>query len=275
MSFIPDATSAGLTFIADDSFAETVDPSLGESDQDDFNHGLASRPENVVHETNVDEDADKTQFNCSICHDILYRPITITCQHSFCYKCLEHYYNNGNDAVNQQQPQNNNLDIWEPVFQQRFPKKDKCPLCRIPFTLSPIENTLMGELISNKFPEEYKARQQYHEDQEKKQTAKELMESTLRKEIWNAISTNFDTSRPPVEAIQSPWNIASTRPWNDRTSIYSAIDEFGPNGAISTASSRRWDTIKDITFKLMPICALSLLTYTGMELANKLIRNMK
>ena len=127
-------------------------------------------------------------YMCSICQDILYRPVTLICQHTFCYLCLEEYYNS--DGL-----------IDDSTFSEiryQSQKKNKCPLCNIPYTLPPMENIMLTTLIEEKFPEEYHERKDYFENEKAMEKKKQETEQTMRREIWNMLSTDFDTNNPPI-----------------------------------------------------------------------------
>ena len=69
-------------------------------------------------------------ITCSLCLELLYRPVTTTCGHSFCQVCMGEVF--------------------------RF--KPECPLCRAALTVEPAVNTVLAEVIESSFPEQYQAR---------------------------------------------------------------------------------------------------------------------
>ncbi|XP_037538262.1 finTRIM family, member 67 [Nematolebias whitei] len=74
---------------------------------------------------------DRDQFNCSICLDVLKRPVTIPCGHSYCSDCIQNYWDQ---------------DDFFGVF--------VCPQCRQSFTPRPAlaRNTMLADVVE-KFKE--------------------------------------------------------------------------------------------------------------------------
>ncbi|KNC50858.1 uncharacterized protein AMSG_06763 [Thecamonas trahens ATCC 50062] len=69
-------------------------------------------------------------ITCALCLELMYRPVTTTCGHSFCHICLS----------------------------EVFKFKPECPLCRAVLDAEPAVNTVLAEVISSSFPEQYEAR---------------------------------------------------------------------------------------------------------------------
>lgn len=69
---------------------------------------------------------DRDQFNCSICLDVLKRPVTIPCGHSYCSDCIQNYWDQ---------------DDFFGVF--------VCPQCRQSFTPRPAlaRNTMLADVV--------------------------------------------------------------------------------------------------------------------------------
>lgn len=69
---------------------------------------------------------DKDHFNCSICLDVLKKPVTIPCGHSYCSDCIENYWDQ---------------DQYLAVF--------SCPQCRQNFTPRPTlaRNTMLADVV--------------------------------------------------------------------------------------------------------------------------------
>lgn len=147
-------------------------------------------------------------FSCGICKELMYRPVTLLCQHSYCYLCLETYYL-GDPRV---------VDPNYPDVVYYTDKKNKCPLCNIPYTLPPMENALMSDVLEHRFPKEYTERRQYVEHTKLIENKSIEEEKKMRKEIWNIISTNFSTRDPPrQQQVPTINNITRYEPsWNDR-----------------------------------------------------------
>ena len=135
----------------------------------------------------IDCESEITNYTCSICRELFYRPVTLICQHSYCYECLEEYYNSDGIIT----------DTTFPEIRYQSQKKNKCPLCNIPYTLPPMENKMLSTLVEEKFPDEYQERRDYFENEKALEEKKEKMEQTMRQEIWNMLSTNFNTNDPP------------------------------------------------------------------------------
>ena len=136
-------------------------------------------PNDLV-ENNVNDKVTQTckidNYECSICKELLYRPVTLICQHSYCYDCIETYYfaNENQDDVYYDNSRNY-----------------KCPLCNIPYTLPPIENVPLSEILEVCFPEEYNIRREYIKNINARKELKNKEEKQIRKEIWNILSTDF------------------------------------------------------------------------------------
>jgi len=100
----------------------------------------AARSESKKKDTSIDPDAYfdlKVQaicFTCGICQDIMNQPTTITCQHSFCYGCLEQMIKNN----------------------RRQHQKNTCPICKEVFLLpkSTAKNIIIDDLIIKCLTEE-------------------------------------------------------------------------------------------------------------------------
>ena len=89
-------------------------------------------------------------YNCSICLELLSSPVTISCQHTYCRKCISTI------------------------------KGDKCPLCREPIHDKDIENvnSLLEQFLKEKYPNEYK------EGIIKRKKKRILKVPTKNNEVW-------------------------------------------------------------------------------------------
>jgi hypothetical protein len=166
---------------------------------------------------------------------------------------LETYYN-GNDSI----PDAHYTDVF-----YRSAKKDKCPLCNIPYTLPPIENTLFAELIEAKYPEQYNTQKTYYETKKNIEISKKLAENTIRKEIWNIISTDFSTTIPPSNVT-----LDGTQPQD--------IVTYNRNYHVSldyAYRNRSWDMFKESMIKYSPIYIMTFGVLAGYELVRRSLRN--
>ncbi|XP_953172.1 uncharacterized protein TA08820 [Theileria annulata] len=69
-------------------------------------------------------------FECPICFNILYKPVTTSCGHNFCKFCID----------------------------QAIDSSPNCPLCRVPLTTQYSPNILLTQLINERFQDEIKER---------------------------------------------------------------------------------------------------------------------
>jgi len=79
-------------------------------------------------------------FSCPVCTELLYKPVTIPCGHTFCKLCLD----------------------------MSFSYKRCCPMCREPFQFSAAQvksNVLLASIIEQNFAERYKLRGDEVEEQ--------------------------------------------------------------------------------------------------------------
>lgn len=205
-------------------------------------------PANDISDEVVDTRPSINSYSCSICRDILFKPVTLLCQHSFCYDCLNDYYNANNDHS-----------------AYIFSKNDKCPMCKIPYTLPPIENGILGEMIAEKYPEEYKIRLEEYIKEQEKETEHQRMEKIIRKEVWNSISTNFDTSLPPIDDddLVPPRNIAR-QPLR--------LSNIQLTRELADQENKEFKkTVFRTTLVALPIVILSVIGYSAIEIISKMI----
>ena len=170
--------------------------SINSSEEDSFSSSSESEHQSTIDPFVPPNDEqlrpEINSYTCGICRELMFRPVTLLCQHSYCYGCLETYYY-GDPSI----PDANYPDI---IY---FSKKhDKCPVCNIPYTLPPLENTLMAEMLEQKFPEEYEKRRKYIQHEHLLEDKKFEEEQSIRKEIWNSISTNFSHVPQPTPQAQ-------------------------------------------------------------------------
>jgi len=78
------------------------------------------------------ENIENKNFECSICRELFFKPVSLACQHTFCSHCIENFKKSTIEA--------------------------KCPLCRLYFFLPPNYNILLETLIKEEYLDEYKKR---------------------------------------------------------------------------------------------------------------------
>jgi hypothetical protein len=92
-------------------------------------------------------------LKCHLCSKILYQPITLHCQETFCKPCLK-------------------------IYTMKTSKQD-CPKCHKPAFYQPINNFKLWDLINKLFPDVVKAR----EEEIKKSTPKLSQIEEIKEEI--------------------------------------------------------------------------------------------
>jgi len=104
-------------------------------------------------------------FTCGICSDILYKPYTLICQHTFCKDCLIH-----------SKPVNHNNNYDEDIV---YPAKSKrsCPVCGLSFILHPTnQNYLLTTYLDTLIPEDLRLKLS-------REKLKESLELEVRNEL--------------------------------------------------------------------------------------------
>lgn len=130
----------------------------------------------------IDEDLLENSLKCNICKEIFNEPVTLLCNHTYCYSCLigmkkTNYY----------------------VYK-------KCPLCDAKIWLPPnhtVNYTLRDVIIATFGREFY--------DNEKENRKKSIIKSEMKDEIKNEIKdemwrTILSTLKPPVDKNENPIN---------------------------------------------------------------------
>ena len=116
----------------------------------------------------------KECLKCLLCNKILYQPITLHCQDTFCKSCLQKYNNTT--------------------------KKNNCPKC-LKSTFNPmILNFKLCDLIHKIFPEETKKREEEFNAIKNKLTPDEKLKEDIKEEIiknnWSHIVNKKTTPHP-------------------------------------------------------------------------------
>lgn len=122
-------------------------------------------------------------FTCGICQDIMNQPTTITCQHSFCYGCLEELMKSN----------------------RRRHEKNTCPVCKEVFLLpkSNAKNVIIDDLIERMLTDEMK---HLRHRETIKRTTREEIRRELRDELM-PVMMRRNVDRPeyvPVDATFPP-----------------------------------------------------------------------
>jgi len=117
--------------------------------------------------TNTDTDTKIEDFDCPICRELLFRPVSLSCQHIFCLHCIE------------------NL--------KKSNSKAKCPLCRLYFFLPPNYNLLLETIIKKSYSDEYKQRE--------KEIGEMKQESIIRNRITTEILQSNDIQNNRVSSF--------------------------------------------------------------------------
>lgn len=138
--------------------------------QQDINNDLDSSI-NVVEP----EEYDKC-YECPVCYDLLVSPITLLCQHTFCKQCIKSY-------VKKQKEQ----EVDSQGFQIFKDKHAKCPLCKCTIIVPVNENTVLIDIIKEKYPELYASRLEYAKKESMKEDLRSEVESELRRELFDGV----------------------------------------------------------------------------------------
>jgi len=129
----------------------------------------------TVHKDAVIAD-HRDDLTCTVCREIMYKPVTLICQHSFCRVCIER-------------------------MQQK-----SCPLCRVNFVMPVEYNRPLGSIAGKCFPTEYEKSCLEEEMYEYAKTAQQRIETELYRQIFNQATANSAQiraeERRPIQVSQ-------------------------------------------------------------------------
>ena len=117
-------------------------------------------------------------LKCSLCSRLLYQPVTLHCQDTFCRHCLKNY--------------------------EIKTKKQDCPKCHKLSFYQPINNFKIWDLINKLFPNEIKAREEEIKKFSAKLTEIDEIKEEIIKNNWRDIvnkKTN-QTNQPQLQQFQ-------------------------------------------------------------------------
>jgi hypothetical protein len=103
----------------------------------------------------------KEILTCSLCSKLLYQPLTLHCQETFCRPCLK-------------------------IYSSKTQKQD-CPNCHKPAFYQPINNFKLWDLINKIFPSDVKAREEELAKVQPKLTEEEEIKEEIIKNNWRDI----------------------------------------------------------------------------------------
>ena len=112
------------------------------------------------------------EIQCTICQNILVRPVTLLCQHTFCRECIETYV----DKVTKDETDEEGFQ----VFKDRIVR---CPLCKCVIVVPPNDNFVLCDLLEKHYSHEYQKALMERAEKCKKEKVK----NRLRKELFNAL----------------------------------------------------------------------------------------
>ncbi len=130
-------------------------------------------------------------YECSICRDLMFRPVSLSCQHVFCLHCLEEHIRHS---------------------------RKRCPICRSRFFFPPDYNKFIEILIKERYPEKYEER------------CKEIGDIKERRRLENQITMDIlQANEPalthPLSFRNYPEELESGSYW-DKCSKF--MEDYGP-----------------------------------------------
>jgi hypothetical protein len=109
------------------------------------------------------------ELKCPICQDLLYHPVTLFCQHSFCKLCLKRYK------------------------KENPTKKASCPMCKLKIFIPPIQNTTLNNIIDlTNEKENLEKINKYKQKEELKESMYSQVREEIRDEIWRTTINETD-----------------------------------------------------------------------------------
>lgn len=126
----------------------------------------------TINNDEVDSNKSKSEidssYDCTICHSLFVKPVTLLCQHTYCRQCIKiHYDKMKNDK-----------------------KTPTCPLCNCGVLIPPNDNNLLVDIINLNYEEEYKQRVEESKKNEIKSDMKEDVKNELRMELFSSLMNN-------------------------------------------------------------------------------------
>lgn len=123
--------------------------------------------------TTVDSEIVKS-FECGICLNILHKPVTLICQHSFCKECASAH------------------------------KEKKCGVCRVPYVVPREYNRTLELAIKTAVPAEYAAREESIRVERLKESLRDRVTRELRDEVYNSVvnSALEDVRTDEITAVE-------------------------------------------------------------------------
>lgn len=97
-------------------------------------------------------------MTCNVCRDVLFTPVTLMCQHTFCKKCLKSMTDK------------------------------KCPACRQPFVIPVEHSRVFMDILETTMPDEYARLQQVEELHVYAITEREKIRDELTRTLYNEIA---------------------------------------------------------------------------------------
>ena len=118
--------------------------------------------EEILGEESIEIDPS---YECSICHSLFVKPVTLLCQHTYCRQCIKNHY----DAT------------------KASKKTPTCPMCNCGIIIPPNDNNLLVDIINLNHSDQYKERIEESKKDVIKSEIKEDVKNELRRELFNSV----------------------------------------------------------------------------------------